>query len=75
MKNEDSPPAAPAGYVEDNVVMTHRLLPGEEVVQPRASLPAWAEVGWVELKSPAAPAAAKTNPSPKGDTNPEEGTK
>ena len=74
MKNEDTPPEAPAGYVQDDITMTNPLLPGVEVVQPRASLPAWAEVGWVELKSPAASVAASPK-SPDGDTNPEEGTK
>lgn len=70
MKNEDVTP-----IVDDNITLINPLLPGVEVVQPRAALLSLAPRGWVEKRSPSAPVDAKTNPSPQGDTNPEEGTK
>lgn len=41
---------------EDPVALRHPALPGEIVVMSRLQLPALAEVGWVEAKSPEAKA-------------------
>lgn len=49
MSDKEVTPAA-VDQVDDDITMTNTLLPGVEVVQPRASLAAWAEVGWVENK-------------------------
>lgn len=74
MKDETATPLAD-DIVDDNIILTNRLLPGVEYGTTRAALLSLGPRGWVEKKSPSAPVDAKPNPSPKGENNPEEGTK
>jgi len=60
----------------DPVTLRHPELPGVEIVKKYSRLAHFARSGWVEAKSPKAPAdvETKTQPIPTGD-NPEEGSK
>jgi len=56
----------------DHVVLVHPDLPDVEIVRTRRQLPAYRASGWVEPKSPKAPAYVETQ-TPDTGTNPEEG--
>ena len=59
----------------DPVTLRHPELPGVEIVKTYRRLAHFARSGWVEAKSPKAPAddETQTQPIPTGD-NPEEGS-
>jgi len=61
----------------DLITMIHPDLPDVVRVFTRRQLPTYKASGWVEAKSPKAPAddETQTQPIPTGDTNPEEGPK
>ena len=55
----------------DPVTLRHPELPGVEIVKTYRRLAHFARSGWVEAKSPKAPADDETKPIPAGDINPE----